>query len=147
MADPAPHGELEKTPTGSGAVNKPASGTYGEKADLDRLRQSLPPIGPPGEAGVGAAPMVGPGGQVPQRPTGRPKNSPANIPAGMLAPTQRPGVPLDQPLAATPQMPARQPAQDQQRLAILDALSTHPEVSPETQEWAKLLMEALIGGR
>jgi len=44
-------------------------------------------------------------------------------------------------------MPPRPPAADQQRLAILDALSTHPEVSEETREWAKLVRDYLIAGR
>ena len=30
--------EIEKTPTGNTAVNEPESGTYGEKADLNRLK-------------------------------------------------------------------------------------------------------------
>ena len=44
-------------------------------------------------------------------------------------------------------MPPKQQAGDQQRLAILDALTTHPEVSEETREWAQLVMEALIEAR
>ncbi len=139
--------ELEKTPTADTSVNNPESGTYGEKEDLNRLKQSLPPMGPPGTEGSGAAPMPQRQGVVPQRPTGRPKNAPAGVPGGVLAPTARPSVPLDQPLTAEPQMPPRPAAADQQRLAILDALTTHPDVSDETREWAKLVMEALIAGR
>jgi hypothetical protein len=44
-------------------------------------------------------------------------------------------------------MPAKRQAADQQRLAILDALSSHPDVSAETREWAKLVVEALIASR
>ena len=47
--------EIEKTPTADTSVNSPESGTYGEKADLNRLRQALPPMGPPGSEGTGAA--------------------------------------------------------------------------------------------
>tara|TARA_Y100000310_G_scaffold273461_1_gene288936 strand:- start:13070 stop:13513 length:444 start_codon:yes stop_codon:yes gene_type:complete len=141
--------ELEKTPTADTSVNEPASGTYGEKAELDRLRQSLPPMGPPAQQGVGgAAPVPPPGAQVPQRPDGRPKNAPPGVPGGLLAPTSRPGVPLSQPMAPEQQpMPAKRQAADQQRLAILDALSSHPDVSAETREWAKLVVEALIASR
>jgi hypothetical protein len=139
--------ELEKTPTADTSVNKPESGTYGEKAELARLSQSLPPM--TGSPGVGGAPspVGGRTAAMPGRPDGRPKNAPPNVPGGMLAPTQRPNVPLDQPLAAQPQMPPRADAADQQRLAILDALSTHPDVSTETREWAQMLVEALIGSR
>ena len=44
-------------------------------------------------------------------------------------------------------MPARQTTADQQRLAVLDALSTHPDVSQETREWAEQVKEYLISGR
>ena len=50
--------EIEKTPTSDTSVNKPESGTYGEKADLARLRQSLPPMGPPGTEGTRAAALL-----------------------------------------------------------------------------------------
>ena len=54
--------ELDKTPTSDVSVNKPESGTYGEKADLARLKQTLPPMGPPGAEGTGAvAPAPTPG--------------------------------------------------------------------------------------
>ena len=145
--------ELDKTPTRDSSVNSPESGTYGEKADLARLRQALPPMGPPGSQGTGgAAPPAGapPAGLGPglQRPTGRPAGGPTGVPSGVLAPTQRPGVPLSQPRdPGPPPMPPRAAAADQQRLAILDALTTHPEVSEETREWATLVLEALIAAR
>lgn len=134
--------ELEKTPTGDTSVNAPESGTYGEKAELARLRQSLPPMGPPGAGGTGAAPPASP-------PSSRPPQSgQGGIPAALLSPTDRPDVPLGQPLApGGVQMPPRAQAADQQRLAILDALTTHPDVSQETREWAKLVRDSLIEGR
>lgn len=143
--------DLEKTPTSDTSVNEPESGTYGEKADLARLRQSLPPMGPPGTEGTGAsapAPTPGPAGPGLNRPTGRPKNAPEGVPAPLLAPTQRPDVPLSQPLAPGPApMPPKAAAADQQRLSVLDALANHPEVSEETREWAALVLDILITGR
>jgi len=141
--------EIEKTPTANTSVNKPASGTYGEKADVEALKSSLPPMAPPGAQGVGQGPGPSalPTRGVPQQ-EGRPKNGPSMIPQGIMAGTQRPGVPLSQPMAPGPQpMAPKQQAADQQRLAILDALTTHPEVSEETREWAQLVMESLIENR
>ena len=135
--------ELEKTPTADTSVNEPESGTYGEKADLSRLRQSLPPMGPPGSQGTGQP------GPVDAPPAGRrPQQGPTGIPAALMGPTDRPDVPLGQPLVqgGTPSPPRHQAA-DQQRLAILDALTTHPDVSGETREWALLVRDALIEGR
>lgn len=141
--------ELEKTPMADTSVNRPESGTYGEKADLAQLRQSLPPMGAPGAEGTGAAPPAptGPAGPGPgaRRP---PQSGQGGIPAALLAPTDRPDVPLGQPLApGGVQMPPRAQAADQQRLAILDALTTHPDVSEETRDWAKLVRDSLIEGR
>lgn len=138
--------ELEKTPTSDISVNKPESGTYGEKVDLSRLRQSLPPMGPPGSDGTAAA--APPAGVRPgelNRPTGRPKNGPSGVPGSLLSPTQRPGVPLDQPLARAPApQPPRAQAANEQRLLILDQLTSHPEVSSDTREWARLVRDAII---
>ena len=139
--------DIEKTPTQNQSVNKPESGTYGEKADVAALKSSLPPMGSPqqqaGLEGPGPLPDRG----MPQK-EGRPTEGPALLPQGMMAPTQRPGVPISQPAAPGPApMPPKQMAADPQRLAILDALTTHPEVSEETREWAKLVMESLIEAR
>tara|TARA_R100001082_G_C4357232_1_gene157477 strand:+ start:31 stop:462 length:432 start_codon:yes stop_codon:yes gene_type:complete len=139
--------EIEKTPTGDVALNKPTSGTYGEKADLNRLKSALPPMEQQQRPSQQPSPMRSPSGQVPQRPMGRPTNAPLNLPAGITAPTNRPEVPLNTPLSQGPVMPQRNPAADKQRLAILEALSTHPEVSQETREWAALVAEYLISGR
>ncbi len=43
-------------------------------------------------------------------------------------------------------MPQKQTTADQQRLAILDALSSHPDVSQETREWAAEVKDYLISG-
>ena len=39
MADPT---SLDKTPTQNQSLNKPEGGTYGEKAEVDRLKKELP---------------------------------------------------------------------------------------------------------
>lgn len=141
--------DIEKTPTQNTSVNKPESGTYGEKAELANLRRSLPEMQPL----AGNAPA--PGGMAPgsppverSAPMGRPKTGPRMLPGPILNPTSQPDVPLDQPrVSPAPPIPQKQSAADQQRLAILDALSTHPEVSEETREWAQLVLEALIESR
>ncbi len=51
MADPT----VEKSPTAGTSVNRPKSGTYGEKADVKKLEASLPPMGP-GQATPGLEP-------------------------------------------------------------------------------------------
>jgi len=136
--------EIEKTPTGDTAINKPESGTYGEKAELNRLKQSLPPMDGQGQQPQGPAPMPDRGGATPPRPTGRPVKGPSDLPSGIMQPA---GGDPSRPLSAPAQMPQRPAAADQQRLAILDALSTHPDVSQETREWAELVKEYLISGR
>ena len=140
--------DIEKTPTQNQSVNKPESGTYGEKADLANLKSALPPMGDPATA-PGPAPMA-PGTPQSERsgPMGRPKNGPRLLPGPILNPSDRPDVPLDQPrVSPAPPVPPKQVAGYQQRLAILDALSTHPEVSEETREWAKLVLEARMESR
>lgn len=146
--------DIEKTPTQNTSVNKPESGTYGEKAELANLRRSLPEMQPPSE-GPSAPGGMTPGGMTPgappterSAPMGRPKTGPRMLPGPILNPTSQPDVPLDQPrVPPAPPIPQKQSAADQQRLAILDALSTHPEVSEETREWAQLVLEALIESR
>lgn len=135
--------EIEKTPTGDTAVNKPESGTYGEKAELNQLKQSLPPMDGQGQQPQGPAPMGERGGATPPKPTGRPVKGPSNLPSGILQPT---GGNPNRPLTGAPEMPPRQSTADQQRLAILDALSTHPDVSQETRKWAEEVKDYLISG-
>ncbi len=108
---------------------------------------SRQPKAAPEQQGVGGTPGPLPSRGMPQQ-EGRPKEGPSMLPQGVMTPTQRPNVPLSQPMdqGAAP-MPPKQQAADQQRLAILDALTTHPEVSEETREWAKLVMDALIENR
>ena len=138
--------EIEKTPMGDTALNKPASGTYGEKAELDRLKADLPAMERQG-APKGAGPMRTVPGKMPQRPMGAPANAPSGMPAGLMAPTNQPDRPMNSPLTEAPEMPPRNSAEDQQRIAILGALETHPNVSAETREWAGLVKEYLLAGR
>ena len=148
MANQVP--DLEKTPTGDVAVNEPEGGTYGEQAELDRLKSSLPPMGGPGgQAGGRTAPSLGGGlASAGGAPIGRPQNAPPGVPQALLGPTQRPNQPLGAPLGQqAPAMPPRAQAADQQRLMILDSLTTHPDVSAETKEWATLVRDALISER
>lgn len=139
--------EIEKTPTGDVALNRPTSGTYGEKADLNRLKGALPPMEQRQTPSQQPSSMPPASGQVPQRSMGRPTNAPSKAPAGLSAPSGKPSVPLDTPLRQQPSMPPRNSAADKQRLAILDALSTHPDVSEETREWASIVKEYLVAGR
>ena len=147
--------DLEKLPQDT-QVNKPSSGTYGEKAEVDRLKQSLP------STAAGGGP--GPGGPAPQTPRsgGRPipgaadptvaggaptPSTPPGVPPLLARPTDYPGRPVGTPASPTPQ-PGMAGAVDpaQQRLALLDALVRSPSVSEETREWATLVRQAIIGG-
>jgi len=127
---------LEQVPAGGG-MNKPASGTYGEKAELAALQQALPIGDAPPEPDVQPAPS--PMGSA--RPTAT-----SGLPPGLLAPTQRPDVPVSTPLAGLGPADPLAGAADvrQKRLLLLDALSQSEEVSPETREFAALLKQKLI---
>jgi hypothetical protein len=131
---------VEQQPAGGG-VNKPASGTYGERAELEALHQELPSGGAAPPPGPGVAPMGGPAS-----PGALPGGPPAGLPAGLLSPTGRPGVPgfspLEDGLPQDPMAGAVDP--QQQRMLLLDALAEHPEASTEVREWARVVREKLI---
>ena len=144
MTDGAPI--PEKSPS---SVNQPSSGTYGEKADLAKLKAQLP--APEGSAPIGSGPQTpqNPGMAVsssPIRPSSNDMSSPVpGLPSALFnQPTQRPGEP-----ATT--MPSNTLAQDQpsslsgqqQRLAILDALANDPTRSEQTRAWAKIVIGQL----
>jgi hypothetical protein len=123
-----------------GGINSPASGTYGEKASLQRLEQSLPKAAPPGpgqEQGAPVAPLPN------TSPAPRPQ--PGAVPAGILSPSTMPDVPQSTPLAGIPANPmvAAQTAR-QRRLSALDAWISNPATSPETKEWAQTWRDKLI---
>jgi hypothetical protein len=130
---------IEKTPMAGTSVNKPESGTYGEKADLANLQQSLPPMGPGGGAEGGPAPMPQPSPAMPGRPGGRPMNAPAGVPDVLLG-TEDAATP-----AAAPNAPGASP--EAARLALLEQLASSTEVSETTRAWARLVLESLSGPR
>lgn len=137
--DPGQPDVLEQVPAGGG-VNKPASGTYGEGAELDRLKAALPGGGDRTRPTSPTPPSMG----MPSGP-GAP-GAPAGLPEVLGRPTTRPDVPINTPLAPmTPQNPVAGAVDAQQRrLALLDALSQSPEVSEETREWAGVVMKKII---
>lgn len=127
---------LEQVPAGGG-MNKPESGTYGEKTELAALQAALPQAEP-------TAPQ--PDVQVTPSSTGSaPRPTAPGLPAGLMAPTQRPDVPVSTPLAGAPVNPLAGAADARQkRLMLLDILSRNPQASPEVQEWASILKQKLI---
>ena len=129
---------IDQVPAGGG-VNEPASGTYGEKAELERLKQQLPAAEPVQPSPPAAGPVPVGRRQASAVPSG------AGLPSGLTAPTQRRDV---------PPLPNAAPAADpyggavdarQRRLRLLDALSRDQSVGPETREWATILVQKLAG--
>lgn len=138
--------DTEPVPAGGG-VNKPSSGTYGEKAAVARLQQQLPaverPVGPGGAGGQGPVTPPGPGPRPGPPPSGGGGGqSPIpGIPAPIFAPTNRPTTPVNAPLAEPGQAPGvATPSQAQ--LRILDALKMHED--PEVAEWAGMVFDYLV---
>ena len=147
MADVIP-GELEKTPMADTSVNKPVSGTYGEKAALDRLQQQFPTEGAPSPEG--AAPLTpSPGRPFQGGSPGRPPNAPAGVPDVLMGPTNT-NTPLNTPLVRPSETPAGplggSGTLSEARIALLQSLASDPEVSTDTQVWAKWLLEVLGAG-
>ena len=129
-------------------VNKPPSGTYGEKAAAAGLAKQLPFGGggqntaPPAPPPVSAQPMA-----PDQGPMGRPPGQAVpGLSSVLTGPTTQPQVPVSTPLAQPPVNPMSQ-AQDPQhaRIILLDQLSQSPQVSEETRTWAKHVLELLVG--
>ena len=140
--------EVSKTPTQNTSVNKPASGTYGEKAELSRLQGALPDSGArPGGGAPGPSPMspgVGPGGgQEPGRPPG--PSAPPGVPSVMMHETDRPSQPLGTPRADSSGPMQGAQTNQEARLIVLQALSDSEEVSEATREWASIVIEMLAG--
>ena len=138
--------EIEKNPL---PVNKPASGTYGEKKELNDLKASLPPMNPgAGPTATGPSPMPGASPQMPADPGGRPLNTPPGVPSALMGKTDQPTVPLNTPLAQPQPAPmAGAQSAAQARIVLLQALSVSNEVSEETRAWAKAVLEMLTDGR
>lgn len=132
--------DINKMPLAGGNVNSPASGTYGEGAALERLKQSLPAMPGPGPSpDQPQSPMPTPGtGGVSTPPTGA-------LPSALLAPTTRPDVPVATPLDMGMQAPVSLTSR-QRRMQILDMLASSPDVTDDTREWASLMIEKLVSG-
>lgn len=122
---------LEQVPAGGG-MNKPESGTYGEKTELAALQQALPEAEP-------AAPQPEPQ-PVPAQTGGGVAVPPPGLPRGLMAPTNRPDVPVATPLSAPAADPMGGAATDRERrMRYLEILCYDPRVSPELREWAENL--------
>lgn len=127
------------------SVAQPASGTYGEGADAARLKKQLPvgAIGNP--APPAPTPPMSTEPPMPVTPVreGRPSGptAPSNIPSVLTAPTDRPGIPVGTPLA--PSQPIA-PDPQQARVVLLDQLANSPDVSDDTREWAKTVLDLLL---
>lgn len=131
--------EVEKLPVGQTPVNRPGSGTYGEKASLENLQSALP-------TGDGPASMPSPGGPPGMAPTNPIRSARESSIPGVPAPLMKP-LPEQTPSGvdmapATPSPQALTGAQH--RLQILDMLSSSPHVSETTREWASRVMDILV---
>lgn len=133
--------------------NRPASGAYGEAKEREDLEKALPSgPGSAGAPGPAAPPGGGPsGGPIPSqpRPVGRPPTpvGPPGVPAPILAPTDRPDLPLGTgqgPVLGNPAPMPQAADSPEYRLFILDALANSPVVSEETRQWAALVRDLLI---
>lgn len=124
-------------------VNKPKGGTYGERADLDRLKQQLPQSQSPAPAGpAGAPPPPTPSPSSGGR--GAPTPGPPGVPEALLAPTQS-NQPVGSPLTPLPTNPvADAVGARQQRLAFYDQMANHPEVSQQTRDFYKMIIELVL---
>lgn len=131
----------EKTAT---AVNKPESGTYGEKADLQRLRSQLPSSG--SSAPMPQARQLPPISDRPVRPMPVPsrQSTVPGLPDVLVGPSNREWEPVTTMPLGTPRQLTM--TAQQMRLMKLDALANSPEVSPETREWARMLKRVLETG-
>ena len=132
---------IEQLPSSGPAVNQPTSGSYGDVADLDRLKSQL------NLPGTGAAtPASGPAAPPPGMPPGPPPGAmkPGRVPDILMSPTDRPDIPVSNPLNGPAGMsPAAAVNAAQKRLQLLDFLATSDNVSPETQQWARMVRDAL----
>ena len=124
-------------------VNQPASGTQGQISEVERLRSALPST--PGSQQQGSAPPAAPPVEPGRAPGAAP--TPSGPVPGVPDVLMRPG----QPAAPTPggafAAPAGAVTPEQSRVGYLHALSTDPNVSAETREYAELLLQRLASQR
>ena len=126
------------------SVNRPDSGTYGEKADLNRLKAALPDMAsapsPTGaqQGQASSAPPV----SVSPLTAGQPAP-----PSPLMAPTMMPDIPVNTPLTDVPAPldPSQLPP-EQSRLMVLELLANNPKVSAETRNWAATYRDRLLRG-
>lgn len=116
-----------QVPAGGGQ-NKPADGTYGEKAALARLESQLPSVDPAVSQATEALPTMAPQ-TPPARSTG--------LPPGLMAPTRQPNVPVSTPMAG-PIMVGQGP---ERRVALWRALLEAPDVSEDTKRVAAIVLD------
>ena len=124
---------VQQLPAGTGPnVMQPASGSYGDTADLNRLKGALDvPSGP------GGPPTTAPTPPNPGVPTGQGMTpAPKGVPDSLMAPTSMPDTPQSTPLTNPATAPQAATAANR-TISILSQLSTSAEVSVETREWAK----------
>lgn len=134
---------VEKTPTQNMSVNKPESGTYGERAETDRLKKELPSSGGPVQGQQ----------QAPPRAKATPNRPPENMPIPEeTGPKGVPNVLMHEGKGLNPLMPstggvmAGPQNTAQARMALLDSLANSREVSEETREWAQIVLGMLLDG-
>jgi hypothetical protein len=135
---------MEQQPAGGNPM-RPSSGTYGESAERDRLKQQLPSAGGPVAPEQPSGPVGRPAGPsaLPGMPAGG--AAPGGVPDVLLSPTDRPDVPVSSPLdMGSPDMFPGAVDARQKRLALLDMLTAHPDASPEVREWASIVRSKLI---
>lgn len=121
-------------------VNQASSGTYGEKADLNKLKASLPPMqAQPAQAG-GQAPVRPASTMMASQPTMPTPNDP------LLHPTAMPDVPVNTPLQQSEPMDPWTMPPDQRTLAILDLLASSDQVSQKTKVFAQAMKDRLARG-
>lgn len=129
---------MEQLPAGGNPM-KPTSGTYGDVANLERLKGDLelPGTDGPSPSQRPAPPAPGAPGGAPVPPA-----TPGTVPSVLMAPTTQPDVPASTPLGGVAPTPVSMTGA-QARLARLDMLSRDPSVSEETQQWAKDVLREL----
>ena len=130
---------------GGGGANKPASGTYGEKASQAKLAADLPLGDGSSQGSEPFAPMPGSAPTSPPTSTGgRPLNAPPGVPTALLS-EGSPG-PVGQPLAGPAMGPtfSQSRSEAEARIMWLTMLSENSEVSEESREWARTVLAMLV---
>lgn len=136
--------DVSKIALPGGNQNQPSSGTYGEKASVNRLKQALPSA--PGPAGGGQPTAPASPLNLPTPPPQAQQPTPEGVlPSVLTAPTNRPNESVNTPYSGGPGG-GMQPPQTagQRQLAILDVLRSSPQVNERTREWAQQLFDLYL---